>query len=272
MLNEYFSPEISDKLDQYINIQEIRIRLNQNITVLDALGLNELDERIGKQELLNIFSSLCSFSVYAKQQEIKNGFITLPEGHRVGICGRCVVENGKISNISNITSLNIRIAREFLDCSKKIYNEINNNIDHTVIISPPNCGKTTYLRDLTRLFSNSGKNVSVVDERGEIAPFAEENHFDLGKNTDVLQYCPKDKGLMLVLRTMNPEIIVTDEIGTNTDAEAVSEITKSGVIMVTSFHGSSIEDFKERFPKWYEFKYAVFLNKQKKVDKIICLR
>ncbi len=272
MLNQYLGISISKQLEKYKFVEEIRIRVNRPVCVLDVTGLHETDFVTDKREIERIFSSLCNFSVYARQQEIKNGFVTLPEGHRVGICGRCILENNKITNISGITSLNIRISREVKNCALPIYNAVKENIDHTVIISPPNCGKTTYLRDLTRLFSDDGLNVSVVDERGEIAPIAEEIHFDLGKNTDVLQFCPKYIGMIMVLRTMNPKIIVTDEIGSLKDGEAVTEMTKSGIVTFTSFHGNDFYDFKKRFKNYGAFKYAVILNKRKEVDKILCLR
>lgn len=272
MLNQYLGLAISTRLEDFKFIEEIRIRLNQPLSVLDISGLHETDFVTDKKEIDRIFSSLCNFSVYARQQEIKNGFITLAEGHRVGICGRCILENNKITNISGITSLNIRISREIRNCALPIYDAIKNNIDHTVIISPPNCGKTTYLRDLTRLFSNDGINISVVDERGEIAPIAEEINFDLGKNTDVLQFCPKSIGMIMVLRTMNPKIIVTDEIGSLKDGEAITEMAKSGIVTFTSFHGNDVNDFKRRFKNYGAFKYAVMLNSRKEVDKILCLR
>ena len=272
MLNQYLGVSISKELEKFSHIEEIRIRLNRPVCIQDMTGLYKTDIITDKREIERIFSSLCNFSVYARQQEIKNGFITLPEGHRVGICGRCILENKKMINISGITSLNIRISREVKNCALPIYNNIRNNIDHTVIISPPNCGKTTYLRDLTRLFSNDGINISVVDERGEIAPLSEEINFDLGLNTDVLQFCPKYIGMIMVLRTMNPKIIVTDEIGSFKDGEALTEMTKSGVVTFTSFHGNDLNDFKRRFKHYSVFKYAVILNNRKEVDKILCLR
>lgn len=273
MLEKYFDEKISCALDEFSNVQEIRLRIGRKLTVTDGTGNHSLDIKVTSEFIDKVFCSMCNYSVYAFHEEIKNGFITLTGGHRAGICGKCVVADGKITNISEITGINVRIAREVKGCAKKIYNTFKGEIENTVIISPPNCGKTTYLRDLTRLSSDGNYNVSVVDERGEIAPYCDgESVFELGVNTDVLRYCPKHTGMMMVLRTMNPGIIVTDETGSEKESAAISEITKCGVKIFTSFHGYGIEDFKLRFKGWNNFYYAVILNRKKEVEDILCLK
>jgi stage III sporulation protein AA len=273
VFEKYLGLAVSGELNRFSRIQEIRLRVGKKISVIDRTGLHKLKNTVSRESAEKIFSSMCNYSVYALQEEIKNGFITLPEGHRAGICGRCVVSDNKVQNISEISGINIRVAREITGCAEKVYNLLTDNTENTVIISPPNCGKTTLLRDLARLLSDSGINITVVDERGEIFPFySGESVFDTGENTDVLRFCPKSLGMMMVLRTMNPNVIVTDEIGTEDECEAVSEITKCGVKIITTFHGYGVDDFKNRFSRWNEFYYAVVLNSKKEVDDILCLR
>jgi len=273
MLEKYLGQDTAFELNRFSNIQEIRLRAGKNISVIDRTGLHKLKDTISREIIDKIFCSMCNYSVYALQEEIRNGFITLPEGHRAGICGRCVVTDNKILNISEISGINIRVAREITGCAEKVYRALSDKTENTVIISPPNCGKTTMLRDLARLLSDSGLNITVVDERGEIFPFYNGvSVFDTGANTDVLRFCPKSLGMMMVLRTMNPNIIVTDEIGTEDECDAVSELTKCGVKIITTFHGYGAEDFKKRFRGWKEFCYAVVINRKKEVEDIICLK
>ncbi len=273
MLDKYLPKEISEALEKFDYIQEIRLRIHHKISILDKTGNYTLQTMVTRALIERVFAALCNHSVYALKEEIQNGFITIPGGHRAGICGRCVVENGRISHIADITSINIRVAREVKDCALAVFENIRQMPDNLVVISPPNCGKTTFLRDLARLFSNHGSKVSIADERGEIAPVLKgAQPFDLGENTDVLQFCPKIQGMMMLLRTMNPDIIVTDEIGSEADGLAIAEIMKSGVHILTSFHGYDVKDFKMRFKEWSAFKYAVILNRRKEVAAWISLR
>lgn len=273
MLDKYLPAGVGEKIEKFHFVQEIRLRLNRNITVLDRNGVHILETEVTPDILQRVFAALCNHSVYALKEEIRNGFITIPGGHRAGICGRCVVLNGKIDHIADITSINLRIAREVKNCALPIFQKLRGIPENLVVISPPNCGKTTFLRDLTRLFSDSGLAVSVADERGEIAPVLHgKEAFDLGRNTDILRFCPKVQGMMMLLRTMNPTLIVTDEIGSAEDGQAISEIMKSGVHILTSFHGYGIQDFKMRFSNWQAFQYAVILNKRKEVAEWVSLR
>ena len=273
MLEKYFPERIATMLDSLKDVEEIRIREGKKLSVVDKLGISELDFYVTNKFIKDFFSAVCSYSVYALTEEIKNGYITLPQGHRIGFCGRCITGNGEIKSITDITGVNIRIAREIIGCSDKIFGFLNKEIKNIVIVSPPNCGKTTYLRDLIRNYSDDLNMVSVVDERGEIAPYFEGSSvFNLGNNTDVLRFCPKSNGMMLMLRSMNPRIIATDEIGTNNDAAAIYEILNSGVKIITTFHGYGVSDFKRRFSGWDVFDYAVLLNQKKETEEIICLK
>jgi len=212
---------------------------------------------ISTQDVHKTLEMMCEFSVYAFEEDIKNGFLTLKGGHRVGISGRTVTENGGVKTIKDISSLNIRISKEILGCAGKIIKYIikdNKNIYNTLLISPPKCGKTTMLRDITRLLGDGDKElgfdsmkVSLIDERSEIAACYKgvpQNH--IGVSTDILDGCPKQEGMLMMLRSMSPQIIITDEIGSTGDYEAIQKIYNAGVSVVTSAHGYNISELKSR--------------------------
>ncbi len=184
-------------------------------------------------------------SVYAFENEIKNGYVTLAGGHRVGISGDAVIDEGKISHIRSVQSLNYRFAREVIGAADCVIDRIfdGKKIKNTLIVSPPMCGKTTMLRDIARQLSQRGKKVSIVDERGEIAALSfGASPFELGANCDVLANVNKADGMLLMLRAMSPDVIITDEIGDERDFAAISEIKKRGVSVITTLHGM---DFAE---------------------------
>lgn len=188
-------------------------------------------------------------SVYSVEDEIRDGYITIGGGNRVGICGSTVITNGKISFIKDVSALNYRLACEVTGISNKVKDNIikNNEIKNTLIISPPGAGKTTLLRDITRLISYAGFNVSVVDERREIAAVnGGKPAFDIGPFTDVLSGAPKAEGMLMMLRSMAPDVIVTDEIGKLCDAETIEKIINSGVKVITTIHGSCIDQIRKR--------------------------
>lgn len=183
-------------------------------------------------------------SVYAFEDEIRNGFVTIEGGHRVGICGETVTESGKISHIRKVQSLNYRFAREIIGAADGIMDRIIKDgiIKNTLIVSPPMCGKTTLLRDIARQLSNMGKRVSIVDERREIAAsYDGVPAFDLGANCDVLSGVSKCSGMLFMLRSMSPDVIITDEIGEEEDFMAIREIKKRGVKIITTLHSDGGE-------------------------------
>jgi stage III sporulation protein AA len=181
-------------------------------------------------------------SVYAKEDEIKNGYVTIPGGNRVGICGTAVCEGGEVAFIKDINALNYRFAREIKGVSDDIIKYIckDDDVKSTIIISPPQCGKTTLLRDIARNISSMGIKVGIIDERREIAGIScGTASYDLGFFTDVFDNCPKAEGMLMMLRSMSPQLIITDEIGAQNDIEALEKIINSGVRVITSVHSSN---------------------------------
>lgn len=194
-------------------------------------------------------------SVYAYEDEIRNGYITIAGGHRVGICGDVVVESNKISQMRRVQSLNYRFAREIIGAADCIMDKVIEGgvVKNTLLVSPPMCGKTTMLRDIARQLSLMGKHVSIVDERREIAACCDGvSAFDLGANCDILSGASKVEGMLFVLRSMSPQVIITDEIGGADDFAAISEIKKRGVKIITTLHGD-----KGEFP---DFDNVIFLE------------
>ena len=264
------NPQIANEL------QEIRIRVDKPI----ILKLREKDlilqYNILQTEILQIVERLCENSIYAYKNQICEGFITIKGGHRVGLTGSCVIENGKITNIKYISSLNIRIAREVKNCSTRILREIidieNKTIYNSIIVAPPGRGKTTILRDIIRRLSDGiekinfrGKTCGVVDERGEIAAmYKGVPQNDVGIRTDIIENVSKNKGIHMLIRTMAPEIIACDEIGSKEDVEAIHYALYSGVKGIFTMHGKNVEDIKNN-------KQIYELIENREIQKIIFL-
>lgn len=242
------NPKIAD------NIQEIRIRTNKPITIKVENSNRLLKHKVTQEEVLKTFEKICEGSVYSYKKQICEGFITVKGGHRIGITGNVAMEDEKVININYISSLNFRIARQKLECSnellKFIINTEEGSIYNTLIVSPPGCGKTTILRDTIRKLSNGikeinfrGRTVGVVDERGEIAAMYKgipQN--DVGIRTDVIDNISKAKGMHMLVRSMSPEIIACDEIGSFDDVQAINYAICSGVKGIFTAHGGSIEE------------------------------
>lgn len=286
---QYFPLEIYLQITKFIeenekladNIQEIRIRTDKPLTIRLDSSNRILKHKVTQEETLRTFEKICEGSIYSYKKQICEGFITIKGGHRIGITGNIVMENNKVININYISSLNFRIARQKLECSnealKYIINMDENNINNTLIVSPPNCGKTTILRDTVRKLSNGikeinfkGRTIGLVDERGEIAAMYKgipQN--DIGVRTDVIDNVTKDIGMRMLVRSMSPEIIACDEIGNKADIQAINYAICSGVKGIFTAHGSGIEEINlnseiSELLKKNIIERIIFLNPKKK--------
>ena len=226
-------------------IEEIRLRCGQHVRLQTAKGEKIISHIVTAEELVKILNSLIKYSYYAYEEDLAKGFVTIEGGHRVGICGKAVVKNGQTSLIKEISSMNIRFAKEFKGCSDKIASYLVGGDGRplsTLIVSPPGCGKTTMLRDICRSLSSRRLKIAVCDERSEIAGmYNSQPSFDLGPRTDVLDGAAKAQGIQMLIRSMSPDVIITDEIGKKEDLEAARQCLSSGVALITSIHGSRQE-------------------------------
>lgn len=262
-------------------ITEIRLRTGQTSSYRVCTAAN--NERIvtGKvvcdKEMINeCINKFINYSYYAYEDEMKNGYITLSGGHRVGICGHIVTENGKVHLMRNISSVNIRHAREYKGIAAGLADKItapDGRIESTLIVSPPRCGKTTLVRDIVRTLSGRGYVVGVCDERSEIAGMRDgAPSFDIGANTDVMDACPKAEGMLMLLRSMAPDIIATDEIGKTEDIEAIESALLAGVSIIATVHGGGRKDIAEsRISPLIEkgaFRNIVFLGNRPRIGSI----
>lgn len=284
---------VKDGFSQNQRPEEIRMRIGQPI-LLDT-GTTELfwdnnremlvetpDDayNVTERDIKEVTAYMSNYSLYAFEEEVRAGFLTIQGGHRIGIAGKVVCEDGKIKTIRQISFLNIRIAGEKRGCGNKVmeYIRYGQSSYNTLIISAPGAGKTTLLRDCIRQLSmgdevHRGLKIGVIDERSEIAAcYLGRPQNDLGPRTDVMDCCPKSEGMLLMLRSMSPEVIGVDELGGQADYEAVECAIHCGCHLIGTIHGSDMEEMQKKpyLRQWLEWKiferYIIIKKENKKRD------
>lgn len=266
-----FPVTMKQAIDEYVAerwqiLQEIRLRLNQPIELIFDTHVQWIDTSLFSQKDSQfVLNQLSEFSLYRLQDELRAGYLTIEGGHRVGLAGEINTINGQVKTIKHVTFFNIRLAKEKVDLAYPLMSYIyHHNYLNTLLIGAPQTGKTTLIRDLTRIIATGYRNVPaqkvcVIDERSEIA--AAKNgipQHDVGLRTDILDACPKAEGMMMVIRSMSPDVIVVDEIGSATDVQALLEAAQAGVAIICTIHGSSLNQVQRRPTLQQLFKQKIF--------------
>lgn len=250
----------------YDRLQEIRLRTQSPLLIRyegkeyyvnkDGRLTEEQKDSymISGAEIQETVGYIGNYSLYAYEEELRQGFITVQGGHRVGMAGKIIMEKNDVKTMKYISFINVRLSHQIKGCADRLMPFLTegSEIKNTLIISSPRCGKTTLLRDVIRQLSNGsterkGVTVGVVDERSEIAAcYMGVPQNDLGIRTDVLDCCPKAKGMLMLIRTMAPQVIAVDEIGGREDMEAIEAVRNCGCKLLATVHGSSIDDIRSK--------------------------
>lgn len=257
------------------SIAEIRLRTGRSACAVMTDGrLVKCSAPFSRQDIGECFLELCGNSVHSFAREISEGYITLPGGHRVGFCGTAVEQGGRLSTLKDISSLNIRFAREVRGCAEELCaRAFSGGLCSLIVCGKPLSGKTTVLRDIARILGDT-RRVAVVDTRGEIAGvYGGVPALDIGENTDVLNGYSRGEGIMCALRSLSPEVIICDEIGG--DAEEIRQCMNCGVKLIVSAHAGSIRELMSR-PALQEllplFERAALLEERGRLSELADIR
>ena len=261
---------LEESIVDYEKLYEIRLRTGRPLFLCYGDGekflrtANGLPYRVTRQDLKETLEYISGYSLYAYEDEIRQGYLSVQGGHRVGITGKVILDGECIRGMKYISCINVRLAHQVQGCADEVmpYIRSEKEICHTLIISPPRCGKTTLLRDVIRQISNGtdeipGVTVGVVDERSELA----------GCYQGVLDACPKAKGMQMLLRSMSPMVVAVDELGKKEDYKAVESVIHCGCKLVATAHGNSLEDvlrqpFFQKLKKMEVFERYIVLGKK----------
>ena len=273
----------------YDKIYEIRLRVGRPLFYTYDGGEGFLTDHDGKyvvtrEDLKETMEYISGYSLYSYEDEMRQGFLTVQGGHRVGVTGKVILDGNEIQGMKYISCINVRLAHEVVGCADQVMPYIRKKdwVAHTLIVSPPRGGKTTLLRDIIRQLSNGeekkkmpGVTVGVVDERSELAgSYQGVPQNDLGMRTDVLDCCPKSEGMQMLVRSMSPDVVAVDELGCEEDFKAVDSVIHCGCKLIATAHGSCLEDVLDQ-PFFYKlmgekvFERYIILDKN---DQAGCLK
>lgn len=236
-------------------VEELRIRVGRPLEVIIGGDPFFFPYEVSSSDAEQLLNSIGQFSLYTLEEELKRGYITIAGGHRVGLAGKVILENGAVKAVRDISSFNIRIAREKIGVAEPLTDYLfKGEWQHTLLIGAPQTGKTTVLRDIARMISSgidrkgiAPQKVGIVDERSEIAGCVHGvPQLEFGTRVDVLDGCPKAEGMMMMIRSMSPDVLIVDEIGRVEDTQAVLEAVNAGIKLIITTHGHTLAEVKKR--------------------------
>ncbi|MCG7311909.1 stage III sporulation protein AA [Priestia flexa] len=247
---------VQSYIQRYIDtLEEVRIRIGRPIELTIDSQPVFLSYVVTAEDTLFILNKLSHFSIYMIEEELKKGYVTIEGGHRVGLAGKVITENGHVRVIRDVTSFNIRVAKEQIGIAEPLIPLLyQSRWLSTILIGPPQTGKTTMIRDLARMMSTGNRQrkieavkVGIVDERSEIAGCVKGvPQHTFGTRIDVLDSCPKAEGMMMMIRSMSPNVLIVDEVGSEEDCQAVLEAVNAGVQVFMTVHGYDLFDLNKR--------------------------